>query len=176
MPGEVADGEPRRLWQVDALLLLVCVVAFGPGMPAGLNRYDDSLYIFRNTELLGRPGWMGLQAVWDSTRAWDGRFVEFFPLRDTVYWLLYQRWETWGLPYHLASLFFHLVASMLAVRLGLAVGLSRWASAAAALLFAVHPIHIESVEWASGLKDPMYTAFLFQSLLLYARNRTRPRP
>lgn len=165
-----------RLWQFDALLVLVCVVAFGPGMPASLIRYDDSLYIIRNTELLGRPGWAGLLAVWDSTRAWDGRFVEFFPLRDTVYWLLFQRWETWGLPYHLASLFFHVVASVLALRLALALGLSRWAAAATALLFALHPIHIESVEWASGLKDPMYTAALFGSLLAYARYRERPRP
>lgn len=168
--------KPLRPWQLDALLVLACVVAFGPGMPAGLIRYDDSLYIFRNTELLGRPGWAGLAAVWDSTRAWNGRFVEFFPLRDTVYWLLFQRWETWGLPYHLASLFFHVVASLLALRLALALGLSRWAAAAAALLFAVHPIHVESVEWASGLKDPMYTAGLFGSLLAYARYRERPRP
>ena len=166
----------RRLWPIDGLLLVVCVVAFGPGMPAGLIRYDDSLYLFRNTELLGRPGLEGLLAVWDSTRAWDGRFVEFFPLRDTVYWLLYQRFETWGLPYHLATLLFHVVASVLALRLALALGLSRWAAAATALLFAVHPIHIESVEWASGLKDPMFTAALFVSLLAYARGRERPRP
>lgn len=163
-------------WWIDGLLVLVCVVAFAPGMPAGLIRYDDSLYLFRNTELLGRPGWAGFLAVWDSTRAWDGRFVEFFPLRDAVYWLLYQRWELWGLPYHLASLFFHVVASVLALRLATALGLSRWAAAAAALLFAVHPIHVESVAWASGLKDPMYTAFLFGSLLAYARARVQSRP
>ncbi len=165
-----------RQWWLDALLVLVCVVAFGPGMPGGLIRYDDSLYIFRNTELLGRPGWAGLAAVWDSSRAWNGQFVEFFPLRDTVYWLVFQRWETWGLPYHLASLAFHVVASVLALRLALALGLSRFAASVAALLFAAHPIHVESVVWASGLKDPMYTAFLFGSVLVFARLRERSRP
>ncbi|MDP3154240.1 MAG: hypothetical protein Q8N23_16305 [Archangium sp.] len=170
-----SPAAPRQWW-FDALLVLACVVAFGPGMPGGLIRYDDSLYIFRNTELLGRPGWAGLAAVWDSSRAWNGQFVEFFPLRDTVYWLVFQRWETWGLPYHLASLAFHVVASVLALRLASALGLSRFAALVAALLFAAHPIHVESVVWASGLKDPMYTAFLFGSLLVFARLREHPRP
>ena len=40
-----------------------------------------------------------------------------------------------------------------------------------ALLFVVHPIHIESVIWAAGLKDPMYTSFLFASLWAYAEYR-----
>jgi hypothetical protein len=166
----VSDSSGRsRLWPFDVLLVLLCVAAFGPAMPAGLIRYDDSLYIFRNTELLGRPGWAGLAAVWDGSRAWSGQFVEFFPLRDTIYWLIYQRWETWGLPYHLASLAFHVLASVLALRLALALGTSRWVAVAAAAIFAVHPIHIESVAWASGLKDPMYTVFVFGSLLAWAR-------
>jgi hypothetical protein len=169
-------GRVEQRWWLDALLVLACVLAFAPGMAGGLIRYDDSLYLFRNTELLGRPGWAGFLAVWDGSRSWDGRFVEFFPLRDAVYWLIYQRWELWGLPYHLACLFFHAVATLLALRLATALGLSRWAAMATALLFAVHPIHVESVEWASGLKDPMYTACLFGSLLLYARARVSARP
>lgn len=169
-------GPVSRLWPLDILLVLLCVVAFGPGMPAGLIRYDDSLYLFDNLQLLSRPGWYGFSMVWDSARAWRGDFVEFFPLRDTVYWLIYQRWELLGMPYHLVNLFFHVLASGLLLRLGRALGLSAWVSAAAALLFAVHPIHIESVEWAAGLKDPMYSAALFGCLLAYLRYRERLRP
>ena len=168
-------GPAPRQWPIDGLLLSLCVIAFGPGMPAQLIRYDDSIYLFANTELLSRPGWAGFAMVWDGARAWRGDFVEFFPLRDSVYWLIYQRWELAGLPYHLVNLGFHVLASALLLRLGRALGLSPWAAAGAALLFAVHPIHIESVEWAAGLKDPMYSAALFGCLLAYLKYRERPR-
>jgi hypothetical protein len=170
-------ADPRRgSLLVDVAIVVLSVLAFGPGMTAGLTLYDDSLYIYLNTEVLGRPGWAGLLNVWDSSRAWKGEFVEFFPLRDTVYWLIFQRWNVSGPPYHLASLFFHIIASLLLTRVGPGFGLSWRASAVAALLFAVHPIHIESVEWAAGLKDPMYSAFLFGSVLAYQRYRVELTP
>ena len=52
-----------------------------------------------------------------------------------------------------------------------AIEVSEWVARGVALLFVVHPIHIESVIWAAGLKDPMYTSFLFASLWAYAEYR-----
>jgi hypothetical protein len=109
--------------------------------------------------------------MWDSTRAWNGEFVEFFPLRDSVYWVVYQFFGLAGPPYHLTSLVFHIGASLVLVRLGVALGLGQRVAAVAAVLFAVHPAHIESVQWAAGLKDPMYSLFMFGSLVVYARYR-----
>jgi hypothetical protein len=166
----VASGG-RSSIRVDVLIAGLCVIAFGWGMPAQLLKLDDSLYLYQNTEVLGRPGWSGLLGMWDSTRAWRGQYVEFFPLRDSVYWAVYQVWQLTSWPYHVASLSFHIGASLVLVRLGVALGLSARVAAVAAVLFAVHPVHIESVEWASGLKDPMYCLFMFGSLLAYARYR-----
>ena len=167
------DGveKPKRAVWVDLLITVLCVAAFGSGMTAGLTRLDDSLYLYQNTDVLGRPGWGGLLNMWDSTRSWNGEFVEFFPLRDSVYWALYQVWQLAPGPYHLACLAFHIAASLVLVRLGRALGLSARVSAVSAILFAVHPAHIESVQWASGLKDPMYSMFMFASLTAYARYR-----
>jgi hypothetical protein len=161
---------------VDLAVVGFAVLAFAPGLGARLLFYDDAQYIYLNGDTLGRPGWEGLLGVWDSSRAWSGRFVEFFPLRDTVYWLVFQQFEVAGLPYHLASLAFHVAASLLLVRVGARVGLGARVSVVAALLFAVHPIHVESVEWASGLKDPMYATFVFASLLAYLRYRDDEKP
>lgn len=156
----------RSGWRVDALIVAVCALAFAPAMTAGFIRYDDPLYVLRNEALA-----QGLSTIWSPARAWEGRFLEYFPLRDTVYWLLFRLAGLDALAYHLTSLAFHALASVLALRLASALGLSRFAAVSAALLFAVHPIHIESVAWAAGLKDPMYTAALFGSVLAFQRFR-----
>ncbi len=173
----MSDASQRsRPLAFDALVLVVCVAAFAPGLTAPLTHYDDSTYIFQNTEHIGRPGLAGLLHVWDSTRAWYGEFIEFFPLRDSVYWALYRNFKLEGWPYHVTSLFFHLAATLLLLRFLRAIEVSEWVARGVALLFAVHPIHIESVIWAAGLKDPMYTSFLFASLWAYAEYRKQPRP
>lgn len=161
----------------DLVVVVLCALAFAPGLTAPLTHYDDSTYIYQNTAHLGRPGLTGLLHIWDSTRAWNGDFIEFFPLRDSVYWLLFQNFQLEGWPYHVTSLLFHLAATLLLLRfLRSLEGVSEWVARGVALLFAVHPIHIESVIWAAGLKDPMYCCFLFASLWAYSEYRKRPRP
>lgn len=44
-----------------------------------------------------------------------------------------------------------------------------WLAAAGALLFAIHPVHVESVVWASGATDPLAALFLLSALLLWMR-------
>jgi hypothetical protein len=117
----VSDASQRsRTLAFDALVLVVCVAAFVPGLTAPLTHSDDSTYTYQNTEHIGRPGMAGLLHVWDSTRAWNGEFIEFFPLRDSVYWALYRNFKLEGWPYHVTSLFFsprgHAAAAALPVR------------------------------------------------------------
>jgi hypothetical protein len=157
-------------WVVPALLGGLCLLAYAPGLTSPLTHYDDSIYLYAN-KVIGIPGLPGLLTQWDSSRAWSGDFVEYFPLRDTVYWAVYQVWGLTPTPYHVVSLLFHLLATLAAWRLALRLGLSPWAAAMAAAIFAVHPVHIESVVWAAGLKDPMYTALMMGGLVAYARYR-----
>jgi hypothetical protein len=156
-------------------LAALCAVAFAPGLTAPLIRLDDWAYLHDNAAI-ARPGLAGLLEVWDSSRAWSGAFFEYSPLRDTVYWAIFHAWGEQPLPYHLASLVFHVLATLLAWRLALRVGLRPWAAGLVAALFAVHPIHLESVMWMAALKDPMYTSLMLGSLVAYARYREAPRP
>jgi hypothetical protein len=161
---------PRRILLLAALVVLP-VVAFAPGLTSPLTHFDDPLYLERPE--LSMPGWSGLSVLWSGASAWKGEFVEFFPLRDTVYWLIFQQWQHWPLPYHLASLFFHVLATLLVFRLVEKIGQPFRVAATSALLFAVHPIHIESVVWVAGLKDPQYTCFMLGSLVMYCDYRER---
>lgn len=157
-------------------LVAAATVAYAPGLTSPFTQYDDNLYVTRNLPQLTPGGWAGLALQWDDARAWSGEFVEFFPLRDTVYWALYQGFELNPVPFHLASLAFHLAATLLLFELLLRLRLPLRGAAFGALLFALHPVHIESVVWIAGLKDPMYSAFMFLGLVAYARYREAPTP
>lgn len=161
----------RALLQVA--LVLLPVLAFAPGLTSPLTHYDDPLYLDRPE--LTVPGFSGLAALWTGEAQLAKRFLEFFPIRDSVYWFIFQQWGKAPLPYHLVSLALHVLATLLTFRFVSRLGQSRWVAAAVGMLFAVHPIHIESVTWAAGMKDPLYTCFLLGSVLAYLRFRERRR-
>ena len=163
----------RRLAAAAALVALTSL-AFSPSLTSPLTHYDDSLYIWDNVKRLSPPGWAGLALQFDSTRAWSGDFVEYFPLRDSVYWALYQAFELSPFPYHLTSLLFHLISSLLVWLFFKQLGLTDRTAWLGALLFALHPVHIESVVWVAGLKDPMVLMFMLTALCSYASYRERP--
>lgn len=158
---------PRSLLRLG--LVAVCVVGFAPGLTGPAIRLDDAFYTSENAAI--QSGVDGLAILWSSERAWTAQTLEFFPLRDTVYWIAFQFSGLEPLGFHLASLLFHIATSLLVLELARRCGMSPWAAAAGAYLFAVHPIHVESVTWIAGLKDPMYTCFMVGSLLAWARSR-----
>ena len=71
--------------------------------------------------------------------------------------------------FHLDNLLLHLICVFLVYRLLLELGLSPSASAFGALLFGIHPMHVESVAWITERKDVLYSAFYFGALLAYIR-------
>lgn len=73
--------------------------------------------------------------------------------------------------WHLTSLLLHLGVTFLVYKLGLKMLQEPWAAALAALLFAFHPIHAESVSYISSSTDLLVTLFLLISFFAYARFR-----
>jgi hypothetical protein len=158
----------RRQALLIVAVVVAVVVAYASSVTAGFVSFDDDLYVTSNSLVQDR-GIAGLLALWNPRDALDGTFVEFFPLRDSVYWLVWQLFGRAPAAFHAVNLVFHVAVSLLVGRLALRLGLSSWAAAMASLLFAVHPGHIESVVWIAGLKDPMFATFLLGALVAYAR-------
>ena len=162
----------KQSWPSALGIVALCVLAFAPGLTSTFSAYDDGLYIIENLDRLNQS----LATQWSATRAWSGEFVEYFPLRDSVYWLVYRGFGLDPFVFHLANLAFHIAATLLLLLLLLELGLEQKAALLGTLLFAVHPVHIESVVWIAGLKDPMYVSFMLLGLLAYARYRQKPTP
>ena len=72
--------------------------------------------------------------------------------------------------YVLGNLLLHMIASYLIFALSLVLFPERyWQAILTAVLFAVHPIHVEGVAWISSRKDTLYSVFFLASLLSYSR-------
>jgi tetratricopeptide (TPR) repeat protein len=82
--------------------------------------------------------------------------------------------HAWG--WHLTTVLAHVLATLLAYLLILSLGVSGDAALIAAMVFGLHPAHIEAVAWISGATEPLLGVLLITSFLAYIRWRRTSRP
>ncbi len=92
-----------------------------------------------------------------------------------VFWLMLNQ-QLFGLVlpwWHLSSLLLHIGVTFLVYQLGVELLKDRWTAALAALLFAFHPVHVESVSYVTASTDLLVAFFMLIAFLSYARFRER---
>jgi len=80
--------------------------------------------------------------------------------------------------YHLINILLHVISTLLVSFIGLRLTRDKTIAFAGGLLFALHPIHAESVTWIAGVTDPLCAVFYFGALYLYlteVESRENPR-
>lgn len=97
------------------------------------------------------------------------------PLVLLSYALDYRIWGPNPAGFHLTNMLWHALASALVCMLAWRLTSSRAASVAAGALFAVLPVHVESVTFISGRTDVIATVFILLSVLLFLDERGRER-
>jgi tetratricopeptide (TPR) repeat protein len=91
----------------------------------------------------------------------------YIPLTIFSFALEYQLAGNNPFLYHLDNILLHLLVVFLIYRLGIALGLHATGAAIAAFIFALHPMHVESVAWVTERKDVLYSAFYLGAVLWY---------
>ncbi len=134
------------------------------------TNYDDDLYITENIAVLMGLSREGLQWAFSTTAV-----ANWHPLT----WLSHMMdCQLFGLnpgAHHLVNLFFHLLnTALLFLVLKGATG-AFWRSAFVAALFALHPLHVESVAWISERKDVLSTLFWLLATGAYLYYVRQPR-
>jgi tetratricopeptide (TPR) repeat protein len=144
----------RKLPLCIALIVAVSFVATGGVLRNGFTGWDDPHTIVENTSIRD-PNAAGIARYWNPRNHTAGLFV---PLTYTVWGALAAISNlAWGAlkawPFHLASLSCHVTSSIVVFLIVRRITSHDWAACAGAMIFAAHPIQVEAVAWASGLKD-----------------------
>ncbi len=150
-------------------LLLLTLLAYLPVFRNGFVEWDDPAYVTENSHVRGGLTPAGI--VW-AFRSLEN--ANWHPLT----WLSHMTdVSLYGLApagHHATSLLLHLLNTWLLYSALRSLTRTTWRSLAVAALFALHPLHVESVAWISERKDVLCTAFALLSIWAYARYAHRP--
>src|SRR5208282_6000361 len=99
----------------------------------------------------------------------SGEAANWFPVTRLSHMLDYQLFGLNGGLHHLTNVFIHALAALLLFAFLYRATGARWPSAFVAFLFALHPLHVESVAWVAERKDVLSAVFWFLTLWAYGR-------
>lgn len=152
----------RTILAVLALLALT-VAVYAPVGHFDFVQLDDPAYVTENPHVLGGLTLEG--AAWAFT---TGHAANWHPVTWLSHMLDVQLFGVAGGAHHLTSLALHAANTLLLFGLLALLTGALWRSALVAALFAVHPLHVESVAWVAERKDVLSTFFLLLTLWAYA--------
>ncbi len=133
----------------------------------GFVNWDDDQYVFRNTRVRQGLSWDSLAWAFSSVEA-----SNWHPLTWLSYLIDSSLFGAWAGGYHLTSVAWHLATTLLVYLLLRRLSDEIWRPALVAMLFAVHPLHVESVTWVSERKDVLCAFFgllAMHAYIAYAR-------
>ena len=163
-PRRDAHHDRGRTFAAAGLLVVLVAAAYAPVFDAGFI-WDDDDYVTRNVTLRSLDG---LRRIWLE----PGAVPQYYPLVHTSFWLEYHLWGLRPRGYHAVNLALH---AMNAVLLWLVLRrLAVPAAWLAAAVFAVHPVHVESVAWIAERKNVLSGVFYLCALLAYLRFWNQP--
>ncbi len=171
----------ERLWRWTLALLVAAgaLTAFAPALGNGFVDWDDGLYIVRNPAIYG----LGLKNFYAMLTDFRGGLWQ--PLTWLSFALDHAVWGLEPCGYHLTNILIHAATALLFY--GVCLRLFKLAApsladddraagaALAALFFAVHPLRVESVAWATERKGLLAGFFCVAALAAHLKAARAPR-
>src|SRR5262245_41593668 len=141
-----ASRPSRALWVYPALIAINLAV-YASVAKFGFVRFDDPDYVSENSQIAGGLTWRGVK--WAVT---TGHAANWHPLTWLSHMLDVQLFGMSAGPHHVVNVLLHTITTLLLFRVLYRMTSAAGPSAFVAALFAVHPLHVESVAWVSERK------------------------
>lgn len=148
-------------WKRALPSIILVVATLAVYAPSVFNKYvwDDDRYVYGNA-LIQR--WDGLKEIWFSFQT-----PQYYPMVFTSYWVEHKVWGFDPTGYHAVNVLLHALNALLVY--GVLLRLWRRVAFPAALLFALHPIQVETVAWITERKNLLGALFFFLAILAYLK-------
>lgn len=145
-----------NLWLLFIAIAVVTLLAYQPAWRGG-SLWDDDAHLTPPS----LSSWHGLWRIWTDFTATQ----QYYPIVSSVFWLMNRLWAHDPLGYHIVSILLHATSAFLIAGI-----LRRWSvpgTIVAAVIFALHPVHVESVAWVTELKNTLSGVFYLGALTSY---------
>ena len=150
---------PARAAVAAAMLLALTLLVYIPAMRCGFI-WDDDAHVTRSLVLRDLDG---LKQIWSNPLS----IPQYYPLVHTTFWAEYQLWGLNATGYHVVNVVLHALGAVLLWRVLKRLNLpGAWLAAA---IFAVHPVHVESVAWVTERKNVLSMVFYLLAAMAYLR-------
>lgn len=176
-PGLLASLQRLSPARVILLICLFSFLAYANSL-GGDFVFDDTDQIVENQNI---RSWDNLAKAF-TTHVWAFRersgalnvpppLPYYRPLFTVMLTVEYHLFGLWPQGWHLVSLLLHVLCATGVFYVILRLSGRNLVALFASILFAVHPIHAESVSWISGMTDPLFGVFFLASFCLYLKSR-----
>ena len=169
MLNKINITSPKQILIVYIVLTLATLAVYWQVNKYDFVNFDDPVYIVENSHIQSGITPDGFRWAF-STRYAD--------LWNPLIWLSFMfDYQLYGLNaggYHLTNLILHILSTLLLFRLFNRMTKALWRSALVAALFALHPLHVESVAWITERKDVLSAFFWMLTLCLYVYYTEKP--
>jgi tetratricopeptide (TPR) repeat protein len=144
-------------------------IVFGQTLWHDFINYDDPRYVYENTKITGGLSLSGI--AWAFTHIHS---MNWHPLTTISHMLDCQLYGLKAGAHHFTNVLLHSIAAILLfLALQYMTG-AFWRSAFVAAVFAIHPLHVESVAWIAERKDVLSGVFFMLTLLAYVHYARAP--
>ena len=171
--GSMSAAARNERWLVPGICLFLAatvLIVFGQTLGFGFINYDDNGNIYENSDVSKGLSLEGVAWAFTHTQLdhWDPLTTLSHMVDCQLYGL-----HPWG--HHLGNVLLHVTAVVLLFLALLKMTASMWRSAFVAMLWAIHPLRVESVAWVTERKDVLSGVFFMLALLAYGGYARHPK-
>jgi tetratricopeptide (TPR) repeat protein len=154
------------------VIIMVTGIVFAPSLKNGFTNWDDPELLLENNSVKSLSP-ENIRSLFSDSYAGFGGYT---PLVFVSYALEYHFFQLDPKIFHIDNLLLHVLNTVLIYFLIFLISRNTWMSFITALLFGIHPLHVEAVAWIQGRKDLLFSLFFLGasiSYLLFLRKKAR---
>lgn len=165
-PRTVLQAKGNRNLIYGICIVVITLIVYCMSLSNGfVKNWDDGGYVVENKYIKELTA-ESVKDIFTPTTFYKGNY---HPLTTLIYSVEYQMVGASPFLYHLINLLLHLINVLLVYQFIRLLSGRIEIAAITALLFGIHPMHVESVAWISELKDVLYTMFFLAAMISYLR-------